>query len=954
MNEYVLSATLELKDNFTAQVKKAQSGFSSFSKSLQDVSPAVDRAAAEMQRAGVAAVGLSQKAAKAKTSLSGIRGVYAATIRAKDEASQTISRVKTGLRQFQGKTYTAVVNVRQNLSGGNGPLNQMKNGLSNMAGGALMGTSMQMAGAAGMGFGIYDAVKGYMDFEKEMSAVRAISGASAADFQRLTEKAIQMGAETKFSALESAQALEYMGMAGWKTDEMMAGLPGVMNLAAASGEDLASVSDIVTDALSAFRLQASDAAMFSDVLAAAATNSNTSVGKMGYTFKYVAPLAGAMGYSIQDMAVAIGTMANAGIKSETAGTSLRSLLTRLADPPKEAADAMSQLGISITDAAGNMKPFRQILRDLRAGFRDLTPAQKASVASALAGQDAMGGLLAIVNESDDKFNSLADAIDHSNGAAEKMAKTRLDNLAGDLEYLSGDWDTFTMRLMQGNAASGLRSFVQEADRVLTVFSNSVQQNGLGVQAVLEGLGTAFKDLKDKALAMDGVGSVLAGGALVAGLVKIAGLAKRAKDYLTGLATSRPASLPGGGSMPSDMVINARTVIVNGSTAPGSGTPTPGGGPSRQPKSAPGGSRLSRLARLASRWGLGLTLANGMLDMAMAPEEQRGQAAGGAIGSTVGWAAGAKAGAAAGAGIGAMFGGVGAAPGAAIGGAIGGIAGSLGGGALGQAIGGMDWDGITQQFAAKNQEWVATYTQSCEQLKAAGQDWEQSIHQTLDNFASYMQAKTGEAQSFASGCWDLIAQTAAEKNQAWSYSFSQAKDSACNALSELGEWASSTWSRIVDGANSAQGGIESAWSSITGWFDANVWGPLKASAASAWEDISSKASSISLPSLPSFDFNIGSLIPGHATGAVNFAGGWTEVNERGGELIRLPGNSWIYPHATTERMLQKQFSQAGGAVMPSVQVSGNTFVVREEADIDKIAYTLARLIQQSQLNYGGVY
>lgn len=167
----------------------------------------------------------------------------------------------------------------------------------------------------GIGFGIFDAVKGYADFEEEMSAVKAISGATADEFQRLNEKAIQMGADTKFSALESAQAFKYMGMAGWKTEDMIGGIAGIMNLAAASGEDLAMTSDIVTDSLSAFGLQARDSAMFADVLAAAATNSNTNVAMMGQTFKYAAPVAGALGFSIQDTALAVGLMANQGIKA---------------------------------------------------------------------------------------------------------------------------------------------------------------------------------------------------------------------------------------------------------------------------------------------------------------------------------------------------------------------------------------------------------------------------------------------------------------------------------------------------------------------------------------------------------------------------------------------------------------------------------------------------------------
>ncbi len=189
------------------------------------------------------------------------------------------------------------------------------------------------------------AIKVGSDFEAGMSQVAAISGATGEELDALTEKAKEMGAKTKFSATESAEAFNYMAMAGWKTEDMLNGIEGIMDLAAASGEDLAMVSDIVTDALTAFGMEAKDSGHFADVLAAAASNSNTNVGKMGYTFKYVAPIAGAMKYSIEDTAVAIGLMANAGIKGEQAGTSLRGMLTRLVKPTDAVAGAMEELGI---------------------------------------------------------------------------------------------------------------------------------------------------------------------------------------------------------------------------------------------------------------------------------------------------------------------------------------------------------------------------------------------------------------------------------------------------------------------------------------------------------------------------------------------------------------------------------------------------------------------------------
>lgn len=281
------------------------------------------------------------------------------------------------------------------------------------------------------------AIKTATDFEAGMSEVKAISGATATEFDALRDKAIEMGAKTKFSASDSAAAFKYMAMAGWDAQSMMDGIAGVMNLAAASGEDLATTSDIVTDALTAFGLQASDSAHFADVLAQASSKSNTNVGLMGETFKYVAPVAGALGYSIEDTAVAIGLMANSGIKGSQAGTALRSTITRLAKPIGEAKDAVEELGISITNADGTMKPLSQTMLELREKFAGLTAEQKTQYAAMLAGQEGMSGLLAIVNASDEDFQKLTDEINNANGAAQDMADIMMDNTAGAIEQLRG-------------------------------------------------------------------------------------------------------------------------------------------------------------------------------------------------------------------------------------------------------------------------------------------------------------------------------------------------------------------------------------------------------------------------------------------------------------------------------------------------------------------------------------
>lgn len=291
-------------------------------------------------------------------------------------------------------------------------------------------------------------VKLGMDFESQMSKVQAISGATGDEIQLLTDKAKEMGAKTKFSATESAQALEYMAMAGWKTDDMLGGLEGIMNLAAASGEDLASTSDIVTDALTAFGMSASDSSHFADVLAVASSNANTNVGMMGETFKYVAPVAGALGFSAEDTALAIGLMANSGIKAGQAGTSLRAILSRMAKPTKEVQGAMDALNISMTNSDGSMKSLNEIMGDLRNGFAGLSEAEQAEMASALGGQEAMSGLLAIVNASDSDFEKLESAIYSCDGAAAQMADTMNDNLKGRLTTLKSSLEGLGLELYE--------------------------------------------------------------------------------------------------------------------------------------------------------------------------------------------------------------------------------------------------------------------------------------------------------------------------------------------------------------------------------------------------------------------------------------------------------------------------------------------------------------------------
>ena len=279
------------------------------------------------------------------------------------------------------------------------------------------------------------AVKTSMDFEAAMSKVSSLSGAQGEDFDRLRDKAIEMGAQTMYSATESAEALQYMALAGWDTEEMLDGLEPILKLAGAAGMDLGRASDIVTDGLTAMGLSAKDAAHFADVMAVTMSKSNTDVNQLGEAFKYVAPLAGSMGYSIEDLSLALGLMANAGIKASQGGTSLRRTLLNLSKPTDAVAGAMEALGISMFNPDGSAKSLYDLMVELREAMKGLTDEEKAQYAATIAGATGLSGLLAIVDASDDDFNKLAAAISDADGAGMEMYDTMTNNLQGSITEL---------------------------------------------------------------------------------------------------------------------------------------------------------------------------------------------------------------------------------------------------------------------------------------------------------------------------------------------------------------------------------------------------------------------------------------------------------------------------------------------------------------------------------------
>lgn len=420
-------------ENTVNSANKAAKGFENASKSVSGFEKSVGSG---FDAASKKASGFEKSVNQTKKSLLAmLKEKYQILLEAKDRITPTVKQAITYVKSLTSKAWKVTLKAVDLVTS---PVRRVF---------GLLQSPLVAAGVTiSAGAGIADTVKTYADFEAAMSEVKAISGATSEEFAQLTEKANQMGAVTKFTASESAEAFKYMAQAGWDAKEMMDGIEGLMSLAAASGEDLGTTSDIVTDALTAFGMAAKDSGRFADVMAMAANATNTDVAKMGDTFKYVAPVAGALGYSIEDTAVAIGLMANNGIKASQAGTSLRSLLTNLTHPVGQAADAIEELDISITNADGSVKPLSQTLQELRSKFSALSEAERAQYAAMLAGQEGMSGLLAIVNASEQDFASLTDQINNSSGAAEEMADIMMDNLAGKFELFTGSLDSMKLSL----------------------------------------------------------------------------------------------------------------------------------------------------------------------------------------------------------------------------------------------------------------------------------------------------------------------------------------------------------------------------------------------------------------------------------------------------------------------------------------------------------------------------
>lgn len=632
------------------------------------------------------------------------------------------------------------------------------------------------------------------------------------------------------------------------------------------------------------------------------------------------------------------------------------------------------------DEQGNIRSLADIAGLLHTSMKGLTNEQRSNALATIFGSDAIRAGNILYREGAEGVIKMQDAM--KNITAQETAKVAMDNLRGSVLKLKSAWENITIKLLDHGAGDGIQGFTDEVGKLASHFAGLLD-DGLQFTDFIKILGEGIKDLKDKFLAFDGIGSVLAGGALAFGLKKIYDLAKKVKDVIQGIPKDLPKGLPTNGlpstSSVKDMIVTATNVIINSKGAPTSAPPTnapvpapiPGGTPKGTPKTG-WGARLGSWARRIPWIGSALALGGTALDVAYAPEGEKlstfGRDASGLAGSLVGMKGGAL--------LGAKFGtmvapGYGTAAGAVIGGIAGGIGGDVVGRKMAEAFQGIDWDAFSQVISEKNAEWSQTFAQ----LGPTIANTFEGIRQSMSDTAAWLDAKQAELHQYMADSWEgikqsgvdswnMICQIADEKNAEWSQTFADAKDAAGGYLAELEESAGTTWEEISSGASSVESNIasafqsakdeaEAAWGGVTGWFEENVWGPLSERAHSAWRNLQSTIADIR-SSASSFSFSIPSIFSGHATGSSFYAGGWTEINERGGEIVDLPQGSRIYPHATTERMIQAELESRQSSGSGPVIIKGNTFYVREDADIDRIAYKLAKLIAQNSLNYGGGY
>ena len=570
---------------------------------------------------------ITAPASRVQKILQGIaRTTWRVSLTLADGVTAGVRKLEGALNRIAGKVFPVTIALKNGIG----------NKLNGLLGGALMGAGAYapIAGMAGIGFGAATAIQSYTNFEYEMSKVRAITrlGKDSKEFQGLLEQAKHLGRTTEWTRTEVAEAMRYAAMAGWKPEQIKNAVPSILNLATAGGTDLGTTSDIMTDAATAFGLRAGEmytdnfgkqsevTRRLADVMAATVTNSNTNTYQLGEALKYSAPVVGAM-YSDQDvqkrmqgaedLMILTGLMASGGVKASQAGTSARAVFQRFGAENRNALYGLKFANVDFVDKlTGDVRPIIDIMKDLNRVFKEgvdanelinfaeeiegvrlhadtrrkieglignaqahggkLGGGDRLKLASMLAGTEAMSGILLGVTGD---IEALEKQIRGADGAAEKMSKDMLDNLAGSFKLLGSAWDSFQQGLLEGKGGEGIRAFVDTLTEIISR-ADKLFSDGIHVADFGKIIGDVIGRLKNKFLELDGIGSILAGGALAAGLTKIFMLSQRALGALknfgkAGVLGTGGAGL-GAGAKVGTMTVSAGVVNVNGKVAGGAG------------------------------------------------------------------------------------------------------------------------------------------------------------------------------------------------------------------------------------------------------------------------------------------------------------------------------------------------------------------------------------------------
>lgn len=1130
MDNFVLSATLELKDKMTAGLKKTQYALSGVAKELEKTSKTSDELKGNLDKLkGDYSITLSAKdkisqaTVKAKSLLEQFKNKdYSSLLSIKDRASTQIIKVKSELAGLASKAFTTYVNIKTNMP--NGAFN-FNNKFQNFADGMLMGTSLQMAGMAGIGYTVYDTIKTPMDFDSQLSAIKALIPKDGIDGQTRDEimsqvraRAMQLGQDTVFGNTEVAKGMTELIKAGVQLKDVLGeASEAALNLATAGGLDLAESAETMSTAMNAFKVN--DATHAANILAGAANASATDVHELRYALSMCSAVASGAGVSFEDTNTTLAVFAQNGLKGSDAGTSLKTMLSNLIPKTKTQIEAFSKLNLitekgtsAFFDQQGKVKTLAEIAGLLQDRLKGMTKEEQLATLYDMFGSDAIRGGMILMREGAEGVTKMFNEMNKV--TAKDVAITMLDNLKGDIEELSGAWENFQITLMSGSANSGLRSLVQELTDIVKIATSGLK-DGFGLDDIFTLAKKGIIDLTNKFIAFDGIGSILAGGALFLGLKKIFNISTsivfKIKDIIN-LAKNIPKNLPTelpNQQVTKDIIITAQNVYVNGKNQNSPMSPsypekekTQPSGPTKKNNlpqipigfwdrlKQPISSVLDKL-KFGANYGkdivsdlslksMLLNIPIGLYDIFTAEKGEQGSAVSQFFGGLLGGLGGAKIGSVVGgiigAGIGSAIPGVGTVAGASAGANIGAVGGSIIGGFSGQKIGDkvsryLDFNNdnniisvnknIQIDKANKDLNYAQEYSKYVRSifrniyknlidtsLSASNRKIQQDNNQRegyknistflsdkLTSFSNVLSQSNGlnniknifgtilgtESITQASNTFrpitDFINQYANDygnntlqssqaqietteqmylnlkeiannaftditssieqnsqsqlqtiQSQAESISFiwESIKESGCNAWeyikikwSESVDWfsanvympilsiANSTGTAIANGINSGISSIKSAYNELVSWFDSNIFSPLR----SKYLELKNMAPN---PVQGVLNFVDGGL--GHnATGTMNWEGGLTEINERGGEIVDLPTGSRIYPAQTTERIIKNEltnnYSKINGG---NITITGNTFIVRNEQDIDEIAYRLMSLMRQVDANYGGVY